>query len=177
MGDMASMRHVAAREQGDDVRFVAVRVAGLAIAQPDDVLVTDPRAAGPSCFRNEVPGHRQTGGTQRPPEQRLGRRRAGGRCRSVVYIRSLAQIDATIELRVVSRDDRRVCTLEALDYVTRQSDSADARRKNLTVTPKGRDAIRIGAAAFDRIFLRWRDETGAASARAIEALQRLATTP
>lgn len=70
---------------------------------------------------------------------------------------------------------KTIAALGALGYVTRDADSVDARKKNLTVTPKGRDAISVGAATFDRIFIRWREETGTASTQAIDALQRLLT--
>lgn len=66
-----------------------------------------------------------------------------------------------------------IAVLEELGYVTREGDSSDARKKNLTVTSSGHDAIRIGAATFDKIFDRWQRETGAASTQTIEALHRL----
>jgi len=69
---------------------------------------------------------------------------------------------------------KTIDALEGLGYVTREPDVTDARRKSLTVTPRGRDAVATGAAAFDRIFRRWRRATGPASEDVVSALERLA---
>ncbi len=68
---------------------------------------------------------------------------------------------------------KTIALLESLGYVTREVDPLDARRKALQVTPRGQDAISIGAAAFDRVFRRWRDEDEDAAEVAIAALQRI----
>jgi DNA-binding MarR family transcriptional regulator len=70
---------------------------------------------------------------------------------------------------------KTIATLESLGYVERAADADDARRKRLTVSARGRDAVAIGAAAFDAAYRRWRDDVGhdAADATA-EALRRLA---
>jgi DNA-binding MarR family transcriptional regulator len=68
---------------------------------------------------------------------------------------------------------KTISTLESLGYVTRDADPADARKKHLHVTPEGRAAIGVGAAAFDRIFVRWQQQDERGSHAAIVALQRL----
>lgn len=68
---------------------------------------------------------------------------------------------------------KTISALEGLGYVTREADPTDARRKNLHVTQEGHSAIKVGAAGFDRIFTRWRNQNGAASQSAIAALQQL----
>lgn len=64
---------------------------------------------------------------------------------------------------------KTIASLEALDYVTRTSDPADARRKHLVVTDRGHDAIAIGARGFDSLYRRWRDAVGAENAEAVVA--------
>lgn len=68
---------------------------------------------------------------------------------------------------------KTISALEASGYVVRGVDAGDARRKNLSVTSRGHDAIGVGAAAFDRIFARWQQRTGSASHEAITALEQL----
>jgi DNA-binding MarR family transcriptional regulator len=55
---------------------------------------------------------------------------------------------------------KTIVSLEKLDYVDRISDDADARRKRLVVTDHGREAVAIGAQAFDAIYTRWRETAG-----------------
>jgi DNA-binding MarR family transcriptional regulator len=55
---------------------------------------------------------------------------------------------------------KTIISLENLDYVGRISDDADARRKRLVVTDHGREAVAIGAQAFDAIYTRWRETAG-----------------
>jgi DNA-binding MarR family transcriptional regulator len=55
---------------------------------------------------------------------------------------------------------KTIVSLEKLDYVGRISDDADARRKRLVVTDHGREAVAIGAHAFDAIYTRWRETAG-----------------
>jgi len=68
---------------------------------------------------------------------------------------------------------KTISALEKLGYVTREADPSDARMKRLGVTPEGRKAVGIGAAAFDRVFARWQQENAVASHTTIEALERL----
>ncbi|MCR2794264.1 MarR family transcriptional regulator [Microbacterium sp. zg.Y625] len=69
---------------------------------------------------------------------------------------------------------KTIAALEALDYVERTSDPADARRKRLVVTERGHDAIAIGARGFDSLYQRWRDAVGRENADAvIEALEAI----
>ena len=62
---------------------------------------------------------------------------------------------------------KTIAALEALGYVVREADPADARRKPLRVTPRGREMVEIGAALFDDVRARWASQIGA------EALDRL----
>lgn len=50
---------------------------------------------------------------------------------------------------------KTVATLAALGYLERADDPADARRKQLRVTPRGEEMTALGAAVFDRIRDRW----------------------
>lgn len=68
---------------------------------------------------------------------------------------------------------KTIKVLESLGYVTRYADDADARSKKLHVTARGRDAIEVGAAAFDRIFRRWQQDNAPVSREVIGALQQL----
>ncbi|MFP7834608.1 MarR family winged helix-turn-helix transcriptional regulator [Marisediminicola sp. LYQ134] len=70
---------------------------------------------------------------------------------------------------------KTIGTLEALGYVTRDVDPTDARKKHLRVTPRGHTAISVGAAAFDRIFDRWKQQNGPATSEVIAALETLIT--
>lgn len=70
---------------------------------------------------------------------------------------------------------KTIATLEGLGYVDRAPDAADARRKHLHVTERGREAVAVGARAFDDVHRRWRDDVGAADAAAtVAALGALA---
>ncbi|MUK00649.1 MarR family transcriptional regulator [Vibrio cholerae] len=71
---------------------------------------------------------------------------------------------------------KTISMLETLGYVTRDTDPLDARKKHLHVTRQGRDAISVGAAAFDRIFLRWQQQNGPGSREVITALEKLIAT-
>ena len=55
---------------------------------------------------------------------------------------------------------KTIISLENLDYVGRISDDADARRKRLVVTDHGREAVAVGAQAFDAIYTKWRGAAG-----------------
>ncbi|WP_129337053.1 MarR family winged helix-turn-helix transcriptional regulator [Cellulomonas endophytica] len=70
---------------------------------------------------------------------------------------------------------KTITHLEALGYVERRADSADGRRKRLTVTRQGIDATAVGAAAFQTIYRRWQADVGADhAASVVRALHRLA---
>ncbi|MHC3000864.1 MarR family winged helix-turn-helix transcriptional regulator [Gordonia metallireducens] len=56
---------------------------------------------------------------------------------------------------------KTITALEGLGYVERAADADDARRKSLRITARGREAIRVGSAAFDRIRVRWEAALGA----------------
>ncbi len=71
---------------------------------------------------------------------------------------------------------KTISSLEALGYVTRGADAADGRRKSLSITPSGRDAVAIGAAAFDAVYERWRAADPDAAAVTAAALRRLVPT-
>ena len=68
---------------------------------------------------------------------------------------------------------KTIAALEGLGYVERRNDAVDARRKTLTVTPRGRDMMRIGAEAFDRIRDRWAGQVGLARVESVEDALRM----
>ncbi|MET7902374.1 MarR family transcriptional regulator [Streptomyces sp. NPDC005355] len=59
--------------------------------------------------------------------------------------------------------------LEALGYVVRADDPADARRKVIRLTPRGIDALARSAVIFEELRKRWADALGAERVRAMEA--------
>lgn len=67
---------------------------------------------------------------------------------------------------------KTIRTLEGLGYVERMSDATDARRKDLQLTVRGRQAIAIGSAAFDRIRTRWETTLGRDRATSTERALR-----
>jgi DNA-binding MarR family transcriptional regulator len=68
---------------------------------------------------------------------------------------------------------KTIDTLETLGYVSRKADPIDARSKQLHVTPEGRNAVRVGAVAFDRIFDRWQKQNRAGAGATVAALEAL----
>lgn len=69
---------------------------------------------------------------------------------------------------------KTIGALEKLGYVERSMNDSDARRKHLVVTQRGREAIAVGARAFDVIYQDWRQRVGSAEADAItKALRAL----
>ncbi len=64
---------------------------------------------------------------------------------------------------------QRIAVLEQLGYVEREVDPADARRKRLRVTPRGREMMTIGGTLLDEIRERWAAEMGPAQLDAFEA--------
>ena len=67
---------------------------------------------------------------------------------------------------------KTIKTLEGLGYVDRTSNTTDARQKRLVVTERGREAVAIGAAAFDAAYRRWRGTVGDDAATTTEAALR-----
>ncbi|MET7934008.1 MarR family transcriptional regulator [Streptomyces sp. NPDC005322] len=59
--------------------------------------------------------------------------------------------------------------LEALGYVVRADDPADARRKVIRLTSRGIDALARSAVIFEELRKRWADALGAERVRAMEA--------
>lgn len=68
---------------------------------------------------------------------------------------------------------KTVEVLEARGYVTRASDPADARRKRLEVTTRGRELLRVGEAVFDDVRARLERDLGA---RQLAQLERQLAT-
>jgi DNA-binding MarR family transcriptional regulator len=64
---------------------------------------------------------------------------------------------------------KTVDRLEALGYVTRTGDVADARRKLITLTPHGTDALRRSAAVFEQLRAGWAQRVGPARLAALQA--------
>jgi DNA-binding MarR family transcriptional regulator len=67
---------------------------------------------------------------------------------------------------------KSIAALEALGYIERQTDAVDGRRKLLIVTTRGRDMVRIGAAAFDNVRARWSAQLGQEQLELIESRLR-----
>jgi DNA-binding MarR family transcriptional regulator len=55
---------------------------------------------------------------------------------------------------------KSIAALEELGYVERESDPSDGRRKQLIVTARGYEMVRIGAAVFDDMRARWSAQLG-----------------
>ena len=73
---------------------------------------------------------------------------------------------------------KTIVSLEKLDYVGRISDDADARRKRLVVTDHGREAVAVGARAFDAIYQNWCEHAGDdEAALVVSALRALNPRP
>ena len=64
---------------------------------------------------------------------------------------------------------KTITALETLGYVERRADARDARRKQLRVTPRGREMLAIGAALFDEVRERWAHEIGDKKLQAMES--------
>lgn len=63
---------------------------------------------------------------------------------------------------------KTIATLETLGYVRREPDPVDARRKLLTISERGEEMTVLGAAAFDRLRLRWAESVGIAGVERAE---------
>jgi len=68
---------------------------------------------------------------------------------------------------------KSIAALEGLGYVAREPDPADARRKRLRVTPRGREMVAIGGALFDEVRARWAARIGEEPVAALEAHLRV----
>lgn len=72
---------------------------------------------------------------------------------------------------------KTVAALEQMGYLRRAADPRDARRRQLTVTPRGHEMTRLGAAEFDRLRDEWIATVGpraaAAAETALDALTRV----
>jgi DNA-binding MarR family transcriptional regulator len=68
---------------------------------------------------------------------------------------------------------KTIHSLEQLGYIERGIDAGDARRRPLKVTQRGRERIRLGAAAYEQILLRLEARVGAATVAELERLLHL----
>lgn len=72
---------------------------------------------------------------------------------------------------------KTVDRLEALGYVERAGDEADARRKLIRLTPLGFDLLARSATIFDDLRADWVDALGAGRVRDLEASLRAVVPP
>jgi DNA-binding MarR family transcriptional regulator len=72
---------------------------------------------------------------------------------------------------------KSIAALEELGYLERQSDPSDGRQKQLIVTDRGYEMVRIGAAAFDQIRTRWSKQLGPAQLDVLESSLRALVAP
>lgn len=64
---------------------------------------------------------------------------------------------------------KTITGLEQLGYLKRQNDPSDGRRKQLIVTARGYEMVRIGATLFDNLRTRWSAQLGPERLAALEA--------
>ncbi len=67
---------------------------------------------------------------------------------------------------------KSIVALEKLGYLERQDDPSDGRQKQLIVTDRGHEMVRIGAAVFDQIRSRWSKQLGRAQLDLLESSLR-----
>jgi DNA-binding MarR family transcriptional regulator len=72
---------------------------------------------------------------------------------------------------------KSIVALEELGYLERQSDPSDGRQKQLIVTDRGYEMVRIGAAVFDQIRARWSKQLGRAQLDLLESSLRALVAP
>jgi DNA-binding MarR family transcriptional regulator len=72
---------------------------------------------------------------------------------------------------------KSIVALEELGYLERQSDPSDGRQKQLIVTNRGYEMVRIGAAVFDQIRARWSKQLGRAQLDLLESSLRALVAP
>src|SRR5689334_15070156 len=71
---------------------------------------------------------------------------------------------------------KTIAAVQRLGYVELEPDPADARRRRIRVTPRGREMMAVGAAAFDAVRQRWATRIGAEELDALQVhLSRLVT--
>jgi DNA-binding MarR family transcriptional regulator len=64
---------------------------------------------------------------------------------------------------------KTIAAVQRLGYAEVEPDPADARRRRIRVTPRGREMMEIGRAAFDDVRARWAAEIGAEQLDALQA--------
>jgi DNA-binding MarR family transcriptional regulator len=67
---------------------------------------------------------------------------------------------------------KTIAAVERLGYVELEVDAADARRKRIVVTARGREMVALGSALFDEVRARWAAEVGAAELDALQTALR-----
>jgi DNA-binding MarR family transcriptional regulator len=72
---------------------------------------------------------------------------------------------------------KSIAALEELRYLERHSDPSDGRQKQLIVTDRGYEMVRIGAAVFDLIRARWSKQLGRAQLDLLESRLRALVAP
>jgi DNA-binding MarR family transcriptional regulator len=85
--------------------------------------------------------------------------------------RNAAELGRTLE---VSRQAaaKSIAALEELGYLERRSDPSDGRQKQLIITARGYEMVRIGAAVFDQIRARWSKQLGRTQLELLESSLR-----
>ncbi|GAA0941019.1 MarR family winged helix-turn-helix transcriptional regulator [Nonomuraea longicatena] len=72
---------------------------------------------------------------------------------------------------------KTIDALERLGYLARTPDPSDSRRKLVTLTPRGVDALTLSARVFDDLRREWSDKLGEETLRSLEsALRHLTPT-
>jgi DNA-binding MarR family transcriptional regulator len=64
---------------------------------------------------------------------------------------------------------KTLVALEEMNYVHREADSGDARRKRIRVTPHGHELMAVGGKLFDDVRKRWAKQIGAQELTTLEA--------
>lgn len=73
---------------------------------------------------------------------------------------------------------KTIAALQRLEYVVRETDPDDARRKRLRVTPRGHEMMALGGELFDQVRDRWAAQIGARRLTELESdLARLTGRP
>ena len=73
---------------------------------------------------------------------------------------------------------KTIAALQRLEYVVRETDPDDARRKRLRVTPRGHEMMALGGELFDRVRDRWAAQIGDRRLKDLESdLARLTGRP
>jgi DNA-binding MarR family transcriptional regulator len=64
---------------------------------------------------------------------------------------------------------KTLVALEEMQYVDREADARDARRKRIRVTPHGHELMAVGGRLFDDVRKRWAKQIGAQELATLEA--------